>query len=563
MKVSDYLVDFLISKGVTDIFGLPGGVILELLYSVEKRSDEIKAHLCFHEQGAGFSALGYAQVDGVLGVAYGTRGPGFTNMITAIADAYYDSVPVMFITAHASKALSKNIRTDLDQEMDTVSMVSNITKYAVRIDSEGSFAEELSKAYSLAVSERKGPVFLDIASGIWNKETENTDLYLDRNTVSDVKACIEEIEASLKNAKRPVLLLGDGVKQSKAVKETVAFAEGNNIPVLSSRFAHDIMANSSLYYGYVGSHGIRYANFILSKADLIIALGNRMAFPLNSVSYKDIIENKRIIRVDIDNCEFNRNIKGVVNFNQDVKALATWLNNKEFLYQNPKDWLTVCDYIRDKLFNTDISLPVDFISLVLKSLDAENIVVSDVGNNEFWLSRAAVLSRNTNRILYSKSFGALGCGIPKAIGACYYTKRSVILFVGDQGIQLNIQELQFISANKLPVTIILLNNNSSGMIRSRQLNKYKGNFIHTTFDSGYSNPDFEKLVTAYGISYFKVDNPNDEKIKSILTDNNLPVFLEFNFGDEYDLEPNLPIGNSIQNLVPKISEELYAELDKM
>ena len=277
---------------------------------------------------------------------------------------------------------------------------------------------------------------------------------------------------AIRKAKRPIILVGDGVNQSNAREVFRQFVEKVNIPVVSSRFSHDLMAGNDNYYGYVGGHGMRAANFMLSKTDLILSLGNRLNFPPKSESYGSVMDHAKLLRVELDNNEFKRNIQNTVNYNCDLSELLSQIVDIGCDFGKHEEWIKICDILKTELKKEDINSAVKSIISVLKQIDKDTNVITDVGNNEFWVSRAAVESGCENRVLYSKSFGALGCGLGKAIGAYYATKKPVVIFVGDQGVQLNIQELQFISQHNLPITTVLLNNNSSGMIRDREAASY-------------------------------------------------------------------------------------------
>ena len=492
MTGAQFIVDQLIKRGVTDAFGIPGGVILELIYEMDRRKDEITPHLSYHEQAAGFAACGYAQSSGKLGVAYATRGPGFTNLITAIADAYYDSLPTLFITAHAAPCPPEGMRVMADQEMDTCRMVRNITKLALRIDDESTFAEAFNRALQTAVGGRKGPVFIDVSTAIIKKEIPFAPSETDEpeEVKNDYSRQIEEITQAIRTAKRPVILVGDGINQAGARNIFRHFIDKENIPVISSRFSHDVMAGKENYYGYVGGHGMRAANFILSKTDLILSLGNRLHFPPKSDSYGSVMNHAKLLRVELDNNEFNRDIQNTVNYQCDVKELLSQLLTLNADLGKHNEWVRDCNTLKEELKNEDINSAIEAVEQVLKQ----------ISNNEFWVSRACVESSITNRVYYSKSFGALGCGLGKAIGAYYATKRPVVCFVGDQGLQINIQELQYISQHQLPITIVLLNNHSSGMIKDRELAVYD-KCLHTTVNSGYGIPAISPLIKAYGIQY--------------------------------------------------------------
>lgn len=563
MTVSEYLVDFLISKGVTDIFGMPGGVVLDFLYALDGRK-EINAHLSYHEQGAAFAACGYAQYHHSLGVAYATRGPGFTNLITGIADAYSDSIPVMLITAHSRTVVKKSMRFEQDQELDAVSMISNITKYATVIEEVESVCIEINRAYNAAMSGRKGPVLLDFSTDLWNRELgDDFEKYVEEQNVgvynSDVKSIIEIIETSL----RPILLLGDGVRQAGTIDEVVKLSKKLNVPVVSSRCAQDVGAGCDNYYGYIGSHGIRYSNFIFAKADMVLALGNRMSFPVNSKSFQKVLVNKKIIRIDIDKDEFKREIPNSVTFEGDLRQLLPQLNAVDYKQKDISDWLNICTYLKSKLLEFDTNEAVEMVKSVLSVSNSKKVIVSDVGNNEFWTSRGYELAGAKNRILYSKSFGALGCSLGKAIGAYYASKLPIVCIVGDQGLQLNVQELQLISQEELPIVIILLNNNSSGMIRDRENQKYHGHFVHTTKTTGYGTPNFELVAKSYGIVYYRISNESEQKIEQVLRRVTKPVLIEIVLNEELTLTPNLPKGNPMQVLTPELEDDLNLELESL
>lgn len=548
MKVCDYVVDYLARKGVTDVYGIPGGVVLDLLYAF-KRDCRITPHLSFHEQGAAFEACGYSQVEHKLGVAYATRGPGFTNLITGIADAYADSIPVLFLTAHSGTSVGHEQRFEKDQEMDTVSMVKHITKYAKAIDNVEEVKEALDIAVYTALNGRKGPVLLDFSAALWNKE--NQGVYVETKkpaSICDASVC--EIKEALEKAQRPIFLVGDGVRQAGAVKQFEALCAKINIPVLSSRCGQDVGAVAKHYYGYVGSHGVRYGNFIFAKADLVIALGNRLSFPVNSKSFSKALENKKIFRVELDDREIKREIKNTYSVLCEISDFLRALDSAVIKKRDFSDWICVCDKLKSELMSEDLNEAIQRITKIFRNISETTTICCDVGNNEFWVSRAYVEAKIKNRILYSKSFGSLGCGIPKAIGAAHATGNSVLCIIGDQGFQLNMQELQMIVQEKIPVRIVIVNNRSSGMIRSKQKSKYDGDFIHTTNDSGYSLPDIEAIAKAYGIEYTESADV-------------YPSIAEIIIDEDIDLFPNLPAGNECQDMFPLIDRQKYEILQKM
>jgi len=558
ITTADYIVNFLIKEDVTDVFGIPGGVILDLIYAIHKWRPAIEPHLSYHEQAAALSACGYAQVSGKLGVAYATRGPGMTNFVTGIAEAFYESLPILFITAHAQIG-NKLMRAEYDQELDPIPMISNIVKYAKRIDSAEDVPYELSKACFLAKNGRKGPVLLDFASHILGENiVDNPQVYTQKEIKTDFSEIIETIKQKIKHSKRPIILIGDGIRQSNTQVYLKTFAENNNIPILSSRSSQDIAALVPLYFGYIGSHGIRTSNFILSKADFILAIGNRMHFPIKSQSFAPLFKNTETIRIDIDETEFLRKVPNSLTFKADLKDFMPCFAKQKFAYSEYPQWLNVCQKLQAKLNDSDMTSPSSIISSILKQLNENEVITSDVGNNEFWFSRAYYYSKNKNPILYSKSFGTLGSALPKAIGAYYETLKPVTCFVGDQGFQLNLQELASIGKNKLPIQIIILNNHTSGMIKDREAQKYNSEFVHTTQNDGYYVPNLQKIAEAYGLNYYFY-HTNDIMFENIIR----PSIIEIEIDENVSLIPQLKKGDSCQNLYPYLSPNLLEELNKL
>lgn len=555
MTVVEYLVECLKNNNVTDVFGIPGGVVLEFLYELNNTAG-ITPHLSYHEQASAFEAIGYAQYEHKLGVAYATRGPGFTNLITGIADAYSDSIPVLFITANAGGNSDAGVRFQKDQELNTVNMVNNITKYAAVINTTDD-VWKINKAIKEALSGRKGPVFLDFANSVW-KQTIKRCGKSDQTIVKETNELkkIDKIREFISHSMKPLVLVGDGVRQSNTIKEFNQFVNNFKVPVISSRCGEDVGSSYSNYYGYVGSHGIRCANFIFSKADLVIVLGNRMSFPIDSKSFLQAFSNKKLIWVDVDSSELDKNIPNTLKIRSELKAFFDYINGTKITINDYSDWIEQCNKIRVILEKVDLCKTVEDIVQILNLIPEENSIVCDVGNNEFWCSQAYVYARKKNRILFSKAFGTLGNSIPKAIGEYYSSKKPVVCFVGDQGLQLNLQEIQFIASKNLPILIFVINNYSSGMIRDREEMKFSGNYLHTTLNSGYGCPNIEKIANAYGLTYKKW---NDERIVEF----NSPQVLELQIENDISLCPYLPVGKECQDMSPEIPRDLYNSINQM
>lgn len=563
MKICDWLVERLIEEGITDAFGIPGAVMLDFLYAMDRRRPAFTPHLNYHEQGAAFSACGYAQATGGLCLAYATRGPGFTNMLTAIADAYYDSLPVLFFTAHAAGLKKPGMRIEDNQEMDTVALAAGITKYAARVDRAEDVRPQLEKALAAAREGRKGPVVLDFRSSVFRQESGEEQETAPVPVPADpgpVKRIAEDIAQRVRAAARPVFLIGNGIRQAEAAAMMSRLAIHAGIPVLSSRVAQDVMPDSPYYYGFIGSHAARCGNFILSKADLIVGLGNRFSFPVRSPSFRPVMTNAATVRVDVDEGEFLREVPNSVCHGADLRALLPALLQMDFSRLGKEHWLAVCGELREALRQWDMTPEIDLLMRIMRRAEPEDVFLCDVGNHSFWVTNAYAYAGMRNRILYSGSLGTLGSALPKAIGACFKGRRRVFCFTGDQGLQMNIQELQLISQEALPVVIVVLNNRSSGMIRDREAQLHAGHFVHTTPDSGYGMPDLRDISRAYRIEYRRAETLDTGELPDFKDG---PCLLEVLVDEDAGLRPSLPYGNYCQDMAPSLPKEFYERLNSL
>ncbi len=562
MKLTQYLVERLVEYKVTDVFGIPGGVILDFIYELDKH-EQISVHLSFHEQAAAYAACGYAQSSGKLGVAYATKGPGVTNMFTAIAEAYYDSLPVLFITAHSQNLLDHKLRIQNEQEIDHSMLVAPITKYSKRVDTVEDAIRAIKIGCREAMSGRKGPVLLDFSNKIFPCEIEPPfkDTSFERLNKNEkvVHECITDIIKALERSKRPIFLIGDGVRLSKTERDIASIAARLHIPILSSRFSQDVVSKCKQYFGYIGSHGLRYSNFILSKTDCIISLGNRLAFRTDSASFKAITDKAQIIRVDIDCSEFNRKIPNSSEYCIDLKTFVKEFNQIELLHKN-NEWINICHILKEKLENCDINFGVEALAAFINMLQEEETIVCDIGNNELLASRAYAISGNGKKLLHSKAFKTVGSAIGKAIGAYYANQKRVLCIVGDQGFQFNIQELQYVKANRLPIIFVVCNNNASEMLKDAELRQGYEYNLHTTINSGYSHPNFQKIANAYGINYLAIRDLDIVK-NEIFEDE--PQIIELFLDSRCEIHQCLPKGYPCQMFVPEIDKEMYDYLNDL
>ena len=326
--------------------------------------------------------------------------------------------------------------------------------------------------------------------------------------------------------------------------------------ILSSRGAQDLLSGSPYYFGYIGSHGIRYSNFILSKADLIISIGNRLAFPVSSASFAPIVTNAKVIRLDIDEKEFNRKIPDVKSYKVDAHILLNKLMEKNYCIKDLGDWVKICNQLKIELTSEDCTKPVQILESFINKQEPSTIYVCDIGNNEFWFARAFEKVGKSGMVLYSKTFGTLGAGLGRAIGAYYASGKNIVCIIGDQGFQYNVQELQYISKWKIPIKIIILNNCISGMISDHEKRMFGNKLFHVNSENGYYVSNFEKIAKAYEIDYTTDESVAIKKI-------NKQLIYEIRLNIDEVLTPSLSKGMPCQDMEPLIPREKFNYLNKL
>lgn len=566
MKVSDYIVKFLADKGVTDVFGYPGGMVTHLMESFSASGEQIQAHVNYHEQAAAFAACGYAQAKGAPGVAYATSGPGATNLITGIANAWFDSIPAIFITGQVNTFEAKGklpVRQCGFQETDILSMVKNITKYCVYVEKKQDIRYELEKAWYFAEEGRKGPVLLDIPMNIQRSDVNPKELkgYKPQEAIMvNLEEVVERFQKILQKTERPVLLIGSGVKTAKANKQIADFIEKWNIPVVSSMLAFDVLGRDHPnYFGFIGAYGDRTANFIIAKSDLIISMGSRLDIRQIGAMVENFGKDAKLIRVDIDEGELSRKIKeDEWGIRCDINAFLRKEKEKRCDISNSvEEWLSICRVIREKLFGIDDQEPNERVRMLSKELPEGIEITTDVGQNQVWIAQSFI-SKKGQEVFFSGGHGAMGYSLPAAIGAYYGSRRPVVSFNGDGGIQMNIQELQFVVRENLPILIVILNNSSLGMIRHFQEMYFQSNYYQTMSSGGYTVPDFGKIADAYGIEYYCI--AGDENMDKWKWDMNGPKIIEISLENNTYVFPKLEYGRPNQDQEPLLDRKLYSEL---
>mgnify|MGYP000930061958 FL=1 len=560
MKGSDFIVSFLISRGIKHIFGYPGGMVTHILDSLTKQRSQIEYHICCDERAAAFAACGYAQAGAEIGVAFATSGPGATNLITGISNAYFDSIPVLFITGQVNtfeRCNEHNVRQKGFQETDIISMVKGVTKYCAFVNNVDNLPAELEKAYEAAVSGRKGPVLLDIPMDVQRNYLKYVRQVPTNKEIRRSNCDYTIILDLLNVSKRPCIVVGAGVKQERFVKEMREFLSKTGVPIVSSMIAVDVCSGLENYYGFIGAYGDRTANFIVAKADLIISFGSRLDIRQVGAKRVQFAPGAKIIRVDIDPKELEYSIRDDLCICSDLRDVVDWLSSYDSIYHADKKWIDICNIIRESLSGFDTNPENGLIQKISADIPDDITITTDVGQNQVWVAQSFIF-KPKQQLLASGGFGSMGYSLPAAIGAFYHTGKPVLCFCGDGGLQMCISELHTISVNKLPITVVVLNNNALGMIRHFQEMFFNKCYSGTTADSGFRSMDFVKVADSMGVKSKIL--PDSGKMEMAFDG---PSLLEVIIDKDTYVVPKLEYGKPNQDQSPCIDRDLYSYLNML
>lgn len=576
MKSSDYIVEFFERKGIKHFFGYQGTMIAHLVDSIY-RNKNVNNHCCYNEQGAGFAAVGSAKATGDLAVAYATSGPGAANLISAIADAYYDSAPVIFITGQLNTYEYLNIdgiRQNGFQEMDVISSVKAITKYCAKVEKIDDLRFILEKSYYTATEGRPGPVVIDLPMDMQRQEVEPEklkqfvpELRLENDNSNTIAKVIVK---ALKESKAPVLLLGNGLRNDSGACDTIIdIAKNCNIPVITSMLGRDLLAyDDGINMGHLGGgYGHRYANIIIDKkADLIISLGCSMCKRQTAMKTEEFAKNAKIIRVDIDSKELERKVhESEQSYLADCRKVIDAIEKYKSEIPVFESWLEKCKKIRKMLELFDDGCaerkPNKFVEEISRNIDDNTIICCDVGQHQVWTSQSFLLKKN-QKLLFSGGHGAMGFALPAAIGASIAEGKRAVAICGDGAMQMNIQELQWVFREQLPVSVVVLNNSSLGLIQQQQDDIFDGVYAGSLDSGGYLAPDFHRIGKAYGIDSVQVTSIDDLSKALKQADMNKPFLAEVILDPKSRAYPKTFFGERMYNQRPYIPDGLMEEILK-
>ncbi len=564
IKASDYIAEFLRVQKTTHIFEVAGGMITHILDSLYRlgNTNIISVH---HEQAAAFAAEAYGRRTGRPGIALATSGPGATNLLTGIASCYFDSSPALFITGQVNTHEQKRARPIRQlgfQETDIVSMAQPITKKCFLVEEPEQLESIFETAYHLAMNGRPGPVLIDIPMNIQNAMIETKPIqYIDKK-YPETQISTETMETlyrAMQRSRRPLILAGQGISCAQAVKEFIQFVELTQIPVVTSLLGLDIIPyHHTLRAGFIGSYGNRWSNLTIADADLLINIGSRLDIRQTGADVQGFCKNKTIFHIDCDEHEINNRVKNCFPIVSDAKNFLHCANDifKDKPFSKPISWINKINQLR--IDWPDIKELQDFQGINPNSfmhhlaIATQNTLgyVVDVGSHQMWAAQSLELSAE-QAFITSGGMGAMGFALPAAIGYCLAAdKKPITVIVGDGAVQINIQELQTIVRNSLPIKIIVMNNQSLGMIRQFQDSYFSGRYQSTYW--GYTAPNFVALAEAYGIKAKSISSIHEIEtgLSWLQHENQQPILLEVMINPRMNVYPKIAFGRPISEMEP-------------
>lgn len=542
------IIETLIEQGCDTVFGYPGGSVLNIYDELYLNSDRIHHVLAAHEQGAAHAADGYARATGKVGVVIATSGPGATNLVTGIATAHLDSVPMVAITGNVSVDL---LGRDSFQEVDIVGITLPITKHNFIVKDVTKLADTIREAFKIAKSGRPGPVLIDIPKNVQIAQAEyepsKMELPYDRLIAANDELTVAA--GMISEAKRPFIYMGGGIISTNAGKEVMALAEKADAPIASSMMGLSaIPYNHSHFLGMQGMHGSYTASKAMDEADLIIAAGVRFSDRATGNKAK-FSRNAKIIHIDTDTAELSKNIKASLGIVGDIKdalgRLAEMIDQKSH-----PEWLAHCrsyqEYANTAFRPYGEICPYDIIREVNRKYPADTIIATDVGQHQMWVAQTYQFTK-PRTFLTSGGLGTMGYGLGAAIGGAVGTGRKTVLFTGDGSFGMNLNEMATAVSQNLPLTIIILNNKVLGMVRQWQTLFYQKHYSGTTLNR---QTDFVKLAEAFGAKGYRAETIEEfrEILEKTVNDNGVNL-IDCKIDSDEMVLPMIPPGGSVEEII--------------
>lgn len=552
LMVGDYICEFLLAKGVTDVFGYQGGMISYLFDSFGKYKEKLHYHIPYNEQGGAFAANAYAQISGKVGFCCATSGPGFVNMISGMANAYFDGIPMIFVCGEVNfkdKLHGLPMRQRGFQETPEPPMAAPVCKKVYDIDYSWQIKGTLKEAYEIANSGHKGPVFIEIPINVFRGMIEVDDNF--STEIVEPKVSNEMFDMvldGLAKAKKPIIVGGAGITESHARDLFREFVSIYKIPVVTTMPGVDILPDdSTLKYKFIGASGMRLPRYLASQADYVITIGSRLAQRQVGHRPMTFCPKAKLIRFDLDAGEFARQI-----YDEETDIVADIVDFMKYAIQKSKtyatdhsDWSNRCNATRPYFAKYDHNEGNDLFETITSLLPDDSNIILDVGKIELFGAQSSVVKKDT-RILMSAAYASMGYALPASIGAFYANHHPTFSFSGDGGIQMNIQELNTISRNHLPVKTFVINNHSLANITIFQDQTFHSRYVATKEKEGdYYPAPVVRIAEAYGIKAIELKSFEDigKYNKDLLSDE--PILFEVFLPEDLPLLPSIVCGDPV------------------
>ena len=571
--IAQVIIDYLLENNINTFFLVTGGAITPIVDCIG--TNEGAKYYCFHhEQSAAMAAESYYKTTGKVAAVFATSGPGAQNLMNGLCGCWYESVPAVFITGQVSSyesidSIEENPRQLGFQETPVVDMFKPFTKYCKKITDVEQIKDVFANAIREMHSGRFGPVLIDLPVDIQNNQT---DIKLQKATYhphlldNDIIPKIEKLNQYVKGAKRPLVLLGNGVRLSNCITEARGFIENYNIPFVVSWGGFDLIEHShSLFVGDIGVYGNRGANFAIQNCDLLIILGSRLDTRQTGGDLRLFSRGSKKVMVDLDKNEiFKGSSRGLnidLPFVCDLKQFFSYtkdpmeIDSRVEWFEKIKQWKEL-KYDTHK--NNESLNAYKFLEVLNEMLPEESIIIPDEGGNLVWTIQSIKIKKK-QRLFTDLGNSSMGFALPAAIGAAVETDKTIVCIDGDGGFQMNIQELQTIVNYQLPIKIFILNNECYGIIKQFQDAYFGGRYIATE-PKDYSFPDFSKVAKSYGMKSVKIDINSDisGEVKKVLEYEG-PILCEVMIDNEQKLNPKLEFGNPLEDMSPYMSDEELSE----